>query len=120
MNDWYDVHNGEIKINTLIQIIEHNKRMMSPGYIKSHVNIFLPDGRHIKGVYTSKTDGWSMEWVLAVPNGGDETYGVVRFGKVTDKHGNTVLEIRGDDERECIKNSLQTFLLDNKYKIAVI
>ena len=123
MNDLYDVHNGEIKINTLIQIIEHNKCMMSAGYIKSYVIILLPDGRHIKGVYTSNADGWSMEWVL---NALDEPYGTVRTSKkeypirAVDKRGNIIGEVCGDDRRECIKKDLQTFLLDNKYKIAVI
>ncbi len=123
---WYDVYNGEIKVNALIRIIECNKYMIANGYIKSFVIIYLPDGRNIKGVYLSNSKSWSMEWVLDVPNKNDKLYGIVRTSKVkypihaVDKHGNTVLEFRGDDRRECIKNSLQTFLLDNKYKIAVI
>lgn len=123
MNDWYDVHNGEIKVNALIRIIECNKCATIDGYIKSFVDIYLPDGRSVEGVYLSNADGWSMEWSL---NALDELYGIVRTSKVkypihaVDKHGNTVLEFRGDDRQECIKKSLQTFLLDNKYKIAVI
>lgn len=123
MNDLYDVHNGEIKVNTLIQIIEQNKCVTIDGYIKSFVDIYLPDGRSVEGVYLSNADGWSMEWVL---NALDEPYGTVRTSKkeypirAVDKHGNIIGEVCGDDKRECIKNSLQTFLLDNKYKIAVI
>ena len=126
MNDLYDVHNGEIKINTLIQIIEHNKCVTIDGYIKSFVDIYLPDGRSVDGVYLSNADGWSIEWLLTAPNEDDELFGTVRLSKkeypirAIDKHGNIIGEIRGDDRRECIKNSLQTFLLDNKYKIAVI
>lgn len=126
MNDLYDVHNGEIKINTLIQIIEHNKCVTIDGYIKSFVDIYLPDGRSVEGVYLSNADGWSIEWLLTAPNEGDDLFGTVRLSKkeypirAVDEHGNIIGEIRGDDRRECIKNSLQTFLLDNKYKIAVI
>ena len=126
MNDLYDVHNGEIKINTLIQIIEQNKCVTIDGYIKSFVDIYLPDGRSVEGVYLSNADGWSIEWLLTAPNEDDELFGTVRLSKkeypirAVDEHGNIIGEIRGDDRRECIKNSLQTFLLDNKYKIAVI
>ena len=126
MNDLYDVHNGEIKINTLIQIIEQNKCVTIDGYIKSFVDIYLPDGRSVEGVYLSNADGWSIEWLLTAPNEEDELFGTVRLSKkeypihAVDEHGNIIGEIHGDDRRECIKNSLQTFLLDNKYKIAVI
>ena len=126
MNDLYDVHNGEIKINTLIQIIEQNKRVMADGTAQSAFKFFLPDGRIIDGFYKSYNEDWSIEWFLTAPNEDDESFGTVRTSKkeypirAVDKHGNIIGEIRGDDRRECIKNSLQTFLLDNKYKIAVI
>lgn len=126
MNDWYDVYNGEIKANTLIQIIEHNKCVTIDGHIKSFVDIYLPDGRNVEGVYESNAEGWSIEWILNVFNRRDSLYGIVQRGKIeypiraVDKHGNILLEVRGNDRRECIKKSLQTFLLDNKYKIAVI
>ena len=126
MNDLYDVHNGEIKVNTLIQIIEQNKGVMADGTAQSAFKFFLPDGRIIDGFYKSHNEGWSIEWFLTAPNEGDELFGTVRLSKkeypirAVDKHGNIIGEIRGDDRRECIKNSLQTFLLDNKYKIAVI
>lgn len=126
MNDWYDVYNGEIKANTLIQIIEHNKCVTIDGHIKSFVDIYLPDGRNVEGVYESNTEGWSIEWILNVFNRRDSLYGIVQRGKIeypirtVDKHGNIIFEVRGDDRQECIKKSLQTFLFDNKYKIAVI
>lgn len=123
---WYDVNNGEINVTALIQIIECNKYVMSDGCIKSFAIIYLPDGRNIKGIYLSNTENWSMEWRLDAPNENDEMYGTVRTSKVkypiraVDKHSNILFEVCGDDRQECIKKSLQTFLLDNKYKIAVI
>lgn len=117
---------GKIKMNTIALMIEQNKCVMADGTVQSAFKFFLPDGRIIDGFYKSHNEDWSIEWFLTVPNEDDELFGTVRLSKkeypirAVDNYGNIIGEIRGDDRRECIKKDLQTFLLDNKYKIAVI
>lgn len=114
----YEVRNGEIYIDTIIKMIKQNKRILTGNAVESEIFIDLPDERCIKCSYHCDVTGWTIIMQLLRSDKDSTMVGIVPM-EMTVPSTTSLYREDPIQERTMI-NSLQSFLLDNKYKIAVI
>lgn len=125
-NNTYIVDNGEIKVNSIIAMILLEIKRIRENTYGSSIFIDLPDERRIQCDFATNTTCWHIVYNL-LPSDTDEEkygYGIVPLRDVCRLYdtNKTLAENRAfdDEKKEVIVTTLQKFLLDNKYKIAVI
>lgn len=116
----YEVRNGEICIDTIIKMIKQNKRILTGNTVESEFFIDLPDERCIKCSYHCDVTGWIITWQLLRPDKDSTMVGIVPMETTVPSTTFLYKEDPIQARKRIMVNSLQTFLLDNKYKIAVI
>lgn len=116
----YEVHNGEIYIDTIIKMMKQNKRILTGNGVESEFFIDLPDERCIKCSYHCGVTGWTITWQLLRSDKDSAMVGIVPMKATVLSTASLYREDPIQARKRIMINSLQIFLLDNKYKIAVI
>lgn len=116
----YEVRNGKICIDTIIKMIKRNKRIPMGNIVESEIFIDLPDERCIKCSYHCDTTGWTITWQLLRSDKDSAMFGIAPIMTTVPSTTFLYRENPIQARKRIMTNALQTFLLDNKYKIAVI
>lgn len=116
----YEVRNGKICIDTIIKMIKQNKRVLTGNTVESEIFIDLPDERCIKCNYHCDVTGWTITWQLLRSDKDSTMFGIAPIKTTIPSTTFLYREDPIQARKRIMINSLQTFLLDNKYKIAVI
>lgn len=112
-NNTYTVDNGEIEVDSIIAMILCKIKRTHENTYKGSIFIDLPDKRRIRCDSVTNTMCWHIIYNL-LPSNTDEgkySYGIVPLREV---------QCLDNEKIKVIAATLQKFLLDNKYKIAVI
>ena len=116
----YEVRNGEIYIDTIIKMIKQNKRILTGNAAESEIFIDLPDERCIKCSYHCDVTGWTITMQLLRSDKDSTMVGIVPMEMTVPSTTSLYREDPIQVRKRTMIDSLQSFLLDNKYKIAVI
>lgn len=125
-NNTYIVDNGEIKADNIMSMIMREISPTHENTYRGSIFIDLPDEREIQCDFAMNKTCWHIVYNLLPLDTDEEKYG---YGTVPLRDvcrlydtNKTLAENRAldDEKKEVIATTLQKFLLDNKYKIAVI